>query len=81
MTSVRKTNGWSPHSASPAVAKREPSDGERAYYLAFLWLGAIDGLLAQLPAGSQARAMIEGATAQAYRVSRNIVEPRLEGGA
>jgi hypothetical protein len=44
-----------------------------AQALAFLWLGAIDGLLAQMPERSLARAMIEGATAQAYRVSKKVI--------
>lgn len=49
---------------------------ERAELLALLWMGAVDRLLAQLPERSVTRAMIEGATAQAYAVSIKLLDER-----
>lgn len=46
---------------------------DRAQMLALLWVGAIDLLLSQMPEGSVVRAMIDGATAQAYRVSKQVM--------
>lgn len=56
-------------------SKLPPSKGERDYYLALLWIGAVDSLMAQLPEGSVVRAMVEGKLCQAYRVSKRIVDP------
>lgn len=50
-----------------------PRGPDKAALLALLWVGALDTLLAQMPARSLARQMIEGATAQAYRVSRQVL--------
>jgi hypothetical protein len=55
--------------------KEPPTKSERDYYLALLWVGAVDSLMAQLPERSIARAMVEGALEQAYRVSKRIVDP------
>lgn len=49
---------------------------DQAELLAMLWLGTIDRLLDQLPDGSMAKAMIEGATAQAYRASQAVIDAR-----
>lgn len=56
------------------AAARVPRPHEKAELLALLWLGAVDRLLAQLPARSLARALVEGATAQAYAVSRAVLK-------
>lgn len=54
---------------------------DRAQMLALLWVGAIDRLLSQMPEGSVARAMIDGATEQAYRVSKRVMNEPEGGGA
>lgn len=53
------------------VDRRGNSDAEM---LAVLWIAAVDALIEQMPAGSLARKMIEGATAQAYRASKNFLD-------
>jgi hypothetical protein len=58
----------------PMVAVPRAVGGNKAEMLALLWVGVMDGLLAQLPAGSLARSLVEGATAQAYRVSQLVID-------
>jgi hypothetical protein len=66
-----KTRG---DNAVPMVKVPRGTGSNKAETLALLWVGVMDGLLAQLPAGSQARAMVEGATAMAYRVSQLVID-------
>lgn len=71
-----------PVDALPAIRSRNRWERDRAQMLALLWVGAIDALLAQMPQGSVVRAMIDGATAQAYRVSKQVMnEPEAVGAA
>lgn len=57
---------------APALS-RNRWEKDQAQMLALLWVGAIDRLLSQMPEGSQARAMVDGATQQAYRVSKRVM--------
>jgi len=66
--------------ASPVVS-RNRWEKDRAQMLALLWVGAIDRLLSQIPEGSVVRAMIDGATEQAYRVSKRVMNEPEGGGA
>jgi hypothetical protein len=67
-----KTRGNSQLPMAPKVLR--VSRNSKAETLALLWVGVMDGLLAQLPAGTMTRAMVEGATAQAYRVSKLMID-------
>lgn len=63
-----------PVDAPPAPRSRNRWERDRAQMLALLWVGVIDALLAQMPKGSVVRAMIDGATEQAYRVSKRVMD-------
>lgn len=67
--------------ATAPAPSRNRWEKDRAHMLALLWVGAIDRLLSQMPEGSVVRAMVDGATEQAYRVSKKVMNEPEDGGA